>query len=188
MYRKNALVYRPGRFVLTGGPGAGKTTLLHALRKRGYACVDEAARSIIREQTVSGGDALPWGDTGRYADLMLGRSLCDFRWSEGVQPPCFYDRGIPDTLAYVRLIGLPESKWLRAAVARCRYDRTVFLCPPWPEIYRTDEERKQSFRTAVETYRMIRSVYIEAGYCCCEVPCVSVEQRADFIEAAVTVR
>ncbi|MEV0005113.1 AAA family ATPase [Micromonospora sp. NPDC050980] len=37
--------------VVTGGPGAGKTTLVDALRRAGHACVAEAGRQIIQDQT-----------------------------------------------------------------------------------------------------------------------------------------
>ncbi|WP_435102063.1 AAA family ATPase [Arhodomonas sp. AD133] len=36
------------RFVITGGPGAGKTTVLATLEERGYHCVPESAREMIR--------------------------------------------------------------------------------------------------------------------------------------------
>ncbi len=36
------------RIVLTGAPGAGKTAVLNALASRGYECIPESARAIIR--------------------------------------------------------------------------------------------------------------------------------------------
>ena len=54
----------PNLYVITGGPGTGKTTVLRELERRGFAVEEEVARRIIREQMESGGNALPWGDTG----------------------------------------------------------------------------------------------------------------------------
>jgi predicted ATPase len=98
----------PNLFVITGGPGAGKTTVLLELEKRGFRFAPEVARQIIQEQMRVGGQALPWADRNLYANLMLERSIQSYREHTPVSTPIFSDRGIPDTLGYARLIGLPE--------------------------------------------------------------------------------
>jgi len=54
------------------------------------------------------GDALPWSDCGRYARLMLERSIASFRNCTPASKITFCDRGIPDTLCYLRLIGADD--------------------------------------------------------------------------------
>ena len=77
----------PNFYILSGGPGAGKTTTLEALRARGFACVDEAARQILKEQKASGGDATHDGDRVKYRDLTLSRSRRYFsRSASGSKP------------------------------------------------------------------------------------------------------
>lgn len=61
--------------VVTGGPGAGKTSLITELARRGFHAIPESGRAIIREETASGGDALPWADHMAYAERMLERDL-----------------------------------------------------------------------------------------------------------------
>ncbi|MCD8177326.1 MAG: AAA family ATPase [Tannerellaceae bacterium] len=53
-------------YILTGGPGVGKTSLLDGLRQKGFLCVDEVARDIIRNEMVTGGNAVPWGNVQEY--------------------------------------------------------------------------------------------------------------------------
>lgn len=174
-------MYNLNLYILTGGPGAGKTTVLHELEKRGYLCVAEVAREIIQEQVLTGGDALPWDDALSYAGFMLARSVRDYRNNRHVRAFCFFDRGVPDTIAYARLTGLVLPDEANNVVSECRYNRIVFLFPPWESIYRTDRERKQNFQIAVETCREIERTYENLGYELIRVPLLSPSQRSDFI-------
>jgi len=171
----------PNLFVLTGGPGAGKTTVLVELEKRGYRVAPEVARQIIQEQVRDGGTALPWANRRLYTNLMLARSVESYRAHTPSSQPAFCDRGIPDTLGYARLIGLEEDAEIRIACDQYRYAGSVFLAPPWQEIYQTDRERKQDFAEAVRTYETIARVYQECGYEIVELPKSTPRARAEFI-------
>ena len=121
----------PNLFVLTGGPGAGKTTVLLELEKRGYRVVPEVARQIIQEQVRDGGRALPWGDRKLYTDLMLMRSVESYLQNSSATQPIFFDRGVPDTMGYARLIGLEDQAPSRRACDQHCYAACVFVAPPW---------------------------------------------------------
>jgi predicted ATPase len=172
-------------FVITGGPGSGKTTLLHELARRGFSCSEEVARQIIQEQVESNGDALPWGDTLRYTELMLTRSIEAFREHTPSSEIVFMDRGIPDAACYARLINLPLFAELRTACVTYRYNTMVFMAPPWEEIYTTDGERKQTYQEAIDTHRLMVAVYQEYGYQPIELPRVSPAERAEFVIAHI---
>ena len=108
-------VRNPNLMVVTGGPGAGKTTLLRELERQGFHCVPEIAREIIRRQVATGGDAVPWGDTTRYSQLMLAGSVESYLQFSHAHEATFFDRGIPDTLCYARLINLPQTAEIESA-------------------------------------------------------------------------
>ncbi|HZQ23720.1 MAG TPA: AAA family ATPase [Terriglobales bacterium] len=179
--RMQPLSKDPNLFIVSGGPGSGKTTVLNRIAERGYRVFPEVARRIIQEQIKAHGDALPWGDRLAYTRLMLERSVESYRGHTPAPYPAFSDRGIPDTLCYARLIGLPDDAFIREACDRFRYSPAVFLAPPWKEIYRTDEERKQDFAEAERTFQLVREVYAECGYETLELPKAAPNERADFI-------
>ncbi|MFC3198104.1 AAA family ATPase [Parapedobacter deserti] len=138
-------------YVITGGPGVGKTTLLNELTQTGYLTIEEEARKIIKEQVANGGDGLPWKNKTVYAQLMLDASVKTFEKisSSGFLGPIFFDRGILDTVCYMRMENIPVSKDIIEIVGKCTYNRKIFILPPWEEIYETDTERKQSWKEAV---------------------------------------
>lgn len=112
---------------------------------------------------------------------MLQRSIESCEGHTPAAEPLVADRGIPDTLAYARLIGLPDRCAIELACERYRYAGLVFLAPRWREIYRTDHERKQDFEEGERTYAGLVEVYAEFGNRTIEVPRVDARVRARFV-------
>src|SRR6195952_3394321 len=172
---------RDNFYIFSGGPGAGKTTTLLALRARGYICVDEVARHILKEQAAIGGDAHHTGNRARYRDLTLQRMLQDYHAVAETHGPVFSDRAIPELSGYGNPPGEGDPPRVARAIAECRYNPSVFMFPPWEEIYCHDELRKHTFAEAVATFEAIKAMYPKNGYQVVEVPRASVEERAEFI-------
>lgn len=170
-------------FIITGGPGAGKTTLLDALAVRGYHRTVEAGRAIIQDQTAIDGPALPWRDPACFAEAMLVWDMRSYRMAEAQPGPVFFDRGVPDLIGYLRLMGLPVPAHMMRAAAQFRYNRLVFVAPFWPEIFATDHERKQSPEEARRTCQTLMDTYQELGFELAMLPQASVEERVRFVLA-----
>jgi predicted ATPase len=179
---------RQNYFVITGGPGAGKTSLVAELGRRGYACVEEAGRAIVRQQRAIGGTALHTANRVLFRELMLAHMIDHYRQVGATNDPVFFDRGIPGLIGYCRLIGAPVPDHIRRAAEVFGYNDTVFVTPPWPEIYVQDHERHQDFAEAVRTCEVVVEGYREAGYTLLELPKVSVAERADFVLAEIKAR
>jgi predicted ATPase len=71
---------------------------------------------------------------------------------------------------------------------RLQLHHTVFVLPPWPEIYVNDAERDQSFAQAASVHGQIQQWYARCGYQINEVPCVEVEQRVSHVLEALGVQ
>jgi len=167
--------------IITGGPGSGKTTLIEALRARGFACSVEAGRGIIQDQVAIGGRALPWQDPLLFAELMLSWEMRSYHISELTAGLVFFDRGIPDVLGYLRLMNIPAPDHMQNAEKEFCYNRTVFIAPPWREIFHQDVERKQDFAEAQRTDNALASTYTALGYQLLELPRIGVKERCEFI-------
>ena len=171
-----------GRFiVVTGGPGSGKSTLIDALERAGHARSVEAGRAIIQDQVAIGGLALPWNDPALFAELMLCWEMRSFHTAQEEPGIVFFDRGVPDCIGYLRLMGLPVPAHMRRAADAFRYNRLVFLAPPWREIFHQDEERKQDFAEAVRTCQAMASTYAGLGYELVELPRAPTDERVAFV-------
>lgn len=168
-------------FVVTGGPGAGKTTLLATLAAAGHAIAPEAGRAIIRGQLAIDGPALPWRDRALFAELMLNFDLRSYHEAQARAAPVFFDRGVPDSIGYLRLCGLPVPDHVDRAARAFRYAGIVFAAPPWREIYAQDAERKQDFAEAERTYEAVTGAYRDHGYELVELPRADVEARIAFV-------
>ncbi|MCE7040848.1 AAA family ATPase [Dyadobacter sp. CY312] len=169
------------KIIITGGPGSGKSTLLDALAANGYHCVPEVSRSLIQEQVAAESDCLPWKDLNCFATLALDRMLADYKQAIGNNQTSFFDRGIPDIIAYLKVGGLEVNSRFYSIANEHRYAKDVFITPPWKEIYVNDTERWQTFDEACVLHETLVSVYSDLGYNLKFVPCLSVQDRVDYI-------
>ncbi|MBL7704400.1 MAG: AAA family ATPase [Taibaiella sp.] len=173
----------PDFYIITGGPGAGKTTLIRALEQLGFAVVPEDARRIIKEQVAINGHGLPWRNKAVYARLMLEAAIEAYEnvARQNSLKPVFFDRGVLDTVCYMKMEQLPVPERIAELLSTHPYAHKVFILPPWPEIYTTDAERKQSWQEAVYTFEQMKATYATYGYEVIEVPEYNVEDRCTFV-------
>ncbi len=167
-------------FIITGAMGAGKSTILKELRKLGLVCIDEPARQILAEQRAIGGDGVPEHDPKLFTELLLSRSIYQFKQMEDQQGPVIYDRGIPDNISYATLFDLDLKSYTKAA-NQYQYNKHVFFLPAWEEIYQNDDERKMTFEQARQFGEDVRRRYEDLGYIIIDVPMTDPKTRAEFI-------
>jgi predicted ATPase len=170
----NKIIHNKNFFIFTGGPGVGKTTVLDELKKRNFHCAKEAARQIIKEQPKEISSDPVWRKSLEFSELSLNRSVETFlSENSGNKGITFFDRGIIDCISHPQLN--------KSAARQFLYNKTVFIFPPWKEIYHTDEERIQSYEESIEVYYKCKKIYKEYDYELLEVPKADVKVRADFI-------
>ena len=174
---------RPNFFLFTGGPGVGKTTLIGHLAAMGERVVEETHRAVIAEQAAAGSRAVPWDDYAACCELCVRRDIAKFDAVAHESDRVFFDRGILDGF---------DPRWdapaeLVAAAETRRYNRRVFVFPPWREIYETDAERRQDWAEAETTFDRVLAVVDRFAYTPLVVPKGPVEDRAAFVLQAAGV-
>lgn len=170
-------------YIITGGPGVGKTTLINELNKCNFQTVQEDARKVIKQQLEINDEGLPWKNKELYAELMFNASLKSYDEInlEMVSSPVFFDRGILDSICYMKMENIPISKEKNEIIKRYSYNKNIFILPPWKEIYETDNERKQSWDEALFTFGKMKETYLEYSYNVIEVPKTNVKERLNFL-------
>ena len=172
-----------GLVVLSGCSGGGKSTLLEELRRRGHAVVEEPGRRIVARELAMGGGALPWVDLAAFARRAIEVALADREVAASQRGWVFFDRGVLDAAAALHHAGEPSVPGLTLPGL---YHPMVFMTPPWPEIYATDPQRQHGFAEAVAEYERLHAFFPRHGYRLRTLPKLPVQQRADWLLAALT--
>lgn len=182
MWMRDKLAQMNRFVVISGCSGGGKSTLLGELARRGHTIVEEPGRRIVELELACRGSALPWVDGIAFAHRAIDVALTDRAAVEHLSGWVFFDRSAID--AVVALDHLSEGRG-RYAGTLPRYHDTVFLTPPWPEIYVNDRERRHGFDDAVAEYQRLLVAYPAHGYRVSVLARMTVGKRADAILTAL---
>lgn len=168
------------RIVITGGPGSGKTSLINHLETDGYPVHHEQARIFIDKANKGLSNLSPWVDHEAFANKVFKARLSDYERAQFGNFN-FYDRGLPDTIAYLVRDGkkIPDD-WISLVTAK-RYSKLVFIAPPWEEIFQSDSERQETADELENIHEHLVNTYENFGYELRELPKVSIQERIEFI-------
>lgn len=167
--------------MLTGGPGTGKSTIINALIKRGYACMEEISRKVTLDAQKDGIQQLFLTNPLLFSELLLKGRIAQYKSSKKIDTDIvFFDRGIPDVLAYMDYIGDSYTEDFVSPAENFIYDK-VFILKPWEAIYKSDNERYESFPQAKKIHEYLFKTYKHYNYTPIDVPFGTVDERTDFI-------
>lgn len=160
-------------YVITGGPSSGKTTVLKELAKLGYLIYPEAARVFI-DQEMAKGKSLKEirGDEAEFQKKILKIKI-EVEKKAPRDKIVFFDRAIPDSIAYYQIVGLDSSEVLRFC-QKGRY-RKIFFLEQLP--FENDYARVEDEETIKKLNKLLEESYQNLGYQVITIPAISVEER-----------
>ncbi|MGB5237111.1 MAG: ATP-binding protein [Flavobacteriaceae bacterium] len=178
----------PKRIVITGGPGTGKTSLVRHLEEDGFLCYHEIIRDLTSE-AINGVDTVSFesnplvfvDDPYQFNQRILNGRLDQFQKATmAPESVVFFDRGLPDVLAYMDYFDQSYGPDFIAACKDNRYD-TVVILPPWEGIYQSDEERFESFEQASAIHLELVKTYTSFDYNPVNLPFGTLQERSSFV-------
>jgi len=178
----------PQKIVIAGGPGTGKTSVINHLEEKGYLVLHEVIRTmtleakkkgIIEDNASNPIDAVD--DPLSFNTKILEQRIAQYHQAlNSNEKLVFLDRGVPDVIAYMDFFGQEYGAIFIDACIACKYDY-VFICPPWEEIYKSDNERFETFEEALKIHHCLVNSYKRFNFNMIEVPLLSIPERANFI-------
>lgn len=165
--------------LITGCSGGGKSTLLNALEHEGHTTVPEPGRRIVQEENARNGAALPWVDMKAFAHRAIEIAYTDLASAKKQVGFVFFDRGLVDAAVALEFAGGESVR--KTLGDRLHYSQTVFLAPPWPEIFAQDEERRHGIQSATDEFYRLETALLDLGYDVCLLPKCSVNERVNFV-------
>lgn len=175
--------------VISGCSTGGKSTLITELSKMGYAVVHEAATKIVEEQLAINGEITPWKNPFAFCELLIARSIDDFQRAKAMADAStriiFFDRSFLEGVRYYKTFKSMDVNRYDSFIDELRYFDTVYVAPPWEEIYCQNVTRKHPFKKSIDDFKRFVSFYPECGYQIIELPKVDVRDRAEFILSSI---
>ncbi len=176
------------KIVITGAPGTGKTVVVDALENKGYYCYPEIIREMTAAEkkgttnkTIATNPLVFVDDPLQFNHKLLEGRIAHFKAAKALSDSvCFFDRGIPDVLAYMDYFDQTYPPEFVQACKAHRYQQ-IFLLPPWEEIFASDNERMENFDQAVELHNHLFETYSKFDYAVTMLPKASIEERVALI-------
>lgn len=143
--------------------------------------MEEISRSVILNAQKNGINQLFLEDPLLFSKTILKGRLKQFKAANAFTIPLvFFDRAIPDIVAYLDYNGNTYTNTFTIPCTNFKYD-AVFILKPWQAIYTIDNERYESFEQAKRIYKNILNTYKKYNYTPIDVPFGSVKERTSFI-------
>lgn len=176
------MVIETNWYVVTGGPSSGKTKAIEHLAFLGYPIIPEAARILIDNERSKGRTT----EEIRVSETEFQRIVLQMKIDAENRTPAdqttFFERGIPDSIAYYKICREDPEPAVTASQKR-RY-KGVFLLEQLP--FEKDYARIEDEKTAHELSRLLHDSYSDLGYeVICVPPIKPIDKRVAFILSRV---
>lgn len=166
-------------YVITGGPSTGKTTLLAELQKLGHNTMPEAARTLIDKALAKGISVAEFRADEKRFQEDVAHLKAEIETAHDTDRLTFFDRGMQDTIAYMRYYDYDIEKKIESYMNKFTY-KNVFLLEPL-SIFNSDYARTEDHDFTIKIQKLLHDAYTEFGMKPILVPALAPAQRVDYI-------
>lgn len=163
-------------YVITGTLSSGKTSVIKHLSSLGYDVVFETARLLIDNEIKKGKTI----EEIRSDELSFQEKVLEMKIDIEEKIPLnqltFFDRGIPDSIAYYQMLNHEVSSIIKSSQRRYK---GVFLLEMLP--VKKDYARVENKKTALYLQNLLCRAYQDLDYQVIKVPVKPVKERVQFI-------
>ncbi|MCH7605222.1 ATP-binding protein, partial [Patescibacteria group bacterium] len=156
-------------YIITGGPSSGKTTVIENLSSLGYATVPESARVVI-DTEIGRGKTI---EEVRADEAAFQEKILQIKIENEEKTPSeqltFFDRGIPDSVAYYHIAKQDVAPVIQASQKR-RY-KDIFLLEQIS--FKKDYARTEDQEQADVLAQLLYDAYTNLNYAVIRVPLMS---------------
>jgi predicted ATPase len=158
-----------------------RTSVIREIERRGHQVIHEVARAYIDRQLSRGWqiDQIK-ADIRQFEHHILHEKI-RIEASLKKADPIFFDRGVPDSIAYFVLEGLDPAEPLKYS-RQTGYSRVFFF---ERLNFHQDDVRSEDDVIAARLNDLLLDAYEKAGYTVIMVPVMAVKDRADLILEAI---
>jgi len=168
---------KPNWYVITGGPSSGKTTVLKELAKLGYIIYPEAARVFIDKEMKKGKSLKEIRRNEAEFQRKVLKIKIEVEKAASKDKIVFFDRAIPDSIAYYQIAGLDPKEVLKFCQEK-KYKKIFFLEQlPFDQDY----ARIENGKTIEKLNKLLKESYKNLGYEVITIPAMSVKERVQKI-------
>jgi predicted ATPase len=158
--------------------------LLAELEKLGHKTIPEAARTLIDKAIAKGLTVEQLRADEKHFQENVLRLKAKIEAGHDKSELTFFDRGMHDSLAYLRHYGFKLETWIQQLIREAQY-RKVFLLEPL-DSYQPDYARTEDESFTKKLHQLLHEAYSEFGMKPIIVPPTSIEERAKFVLDNVT--
>lgn len=169
------------KIVITGGPGTGKSSLIDELIRQNYFCMPEISRKVTLDARKNGIEQLFLKNPLLFSQLLLNEREQQFiKATKENSELVFFDRGIPDIHGYMNYLGVDYPDVYVDKSLKYKYT-SIFITAPWQEIYRSDNERYETYEQSLAIHKPLKKTYPDLEYSIVNVPGETIKERVQFV-------
>jgi len=171
--------------LITGAPGSGKTTIAACMAAAGLRTIEDPGRAEFEHQLRNGVPPhIVRRDYRRFQHLVLKRALSIVDIIPDNEQ-VFFDYGVAESLAFMKVAGIPWDDVIVQAAARLHF-RQVFLLDVVPLPLNTDDIiRAESEQSRNLLRDLFQELYQVLGHNSIRVPLMGVKERFEFINSLI---